>query len=358
MPKISVVVPVYNSETYLDACLVSLLQQTFSDIEIICVDDGSTDFSYLRLKQYAEQDQRVHVYQQENQGVVVARNTALHYATGDWIAFCDSDDTVPLDAYEKLFAATQGTNAVDVVIGDFYDIDDYGVTDRALRKPTKNMSSFSVLFRVPCVWTKLIRRTYLQQNQLFFPDLKLGEDVTFLAQLAVLQPNCQVIPNAVYYHWNHNKEIRKSLNHRYDYEHFLLHVNCREELLRICYQEAEIREAYYYVYHNMIGFLVDYLFRIQEFHDKEKALMLLKKHLQGYNWTNEMQRFECLIGIPYEIFFQMDAAQYFTTTKLLNPEEMVLKRYEAGMMGFRYILKYAKAWTNYKLKRFYLERKK
>lgn len=355
MPKVSVIVPVYNSEKYLDACLESLLNQTLKDIEIICVDDGSTDQSYIRLQQYAEKDSRIKIYQQKNQGVAMARNTALKYAIGDWIAFCDSDDTVPLDAYEKFFSATQD---VDVVVGDFYDIDDYGSLDRALKKPKKEMSSFQVLFKVPCIWTKLIRKEYIEKNQMVFPDLKLGEDVVFLAQIAALNPKCRVITDVVYYHWNHNKETEKSLNHRYDFAHFQLHINCRNELLWICHQKAGIQEAYYYVYHNMIGFLIEYLFRIQEFKDKEQALELFKEHLHGYNWENEMQRFECLTGLPYDDFFKAGAEQYFVTTKLLNPEEMVLKRYEAGMMGFRYILKYMKAWGKYKLKRFQLERKK
>ena len=101
MAKISVIIPVYNCEKYLPACLDSLQNQTFSDLEFICVDDGSTDQSYKILMEYAAKDHRFQVYQQANQGVAAARNTALQYVTGgvDW--FCDGDDTLPLDAYQN-----------------------------------------------------------------------------------------------------------------------------------------------------------------------------------------------------------------------------------------------------------------
>ena len=355
MPKISVIVPVYNCEKYLPACFESLLNQTFRDIEMICVDDGSTDTSYAILQQYAKKDHRIKVYQQQNSGVASARNFALDKATGDWIAFCDSDDTVPLDAYEKLYKMAK---ECDIVVGDFYDIDDYGAQDRALPKPVKQMSAFAALFKVPCVWTKLMNKQFIENNKLRFPELRLGEDVVFLATAAVCNPKVTVINNAVYYHWNHNKEYVKSLNHQYDFAHFQMHIKCREELLRICYREAGMKEAYYYVFHNMESFLIDYLFRIQEFEDKQKAFETLKKHFNDYNWSDELQRFECLMGIPYNEFQHISAEQYFTTTKLMNPEELVLKRYAAGMMGFRYILKYIKAWAGYKIKRFKLEQKK
>jgi len=355
MPKVSVIVPVYNCEKYLETCIESVLNQTLKDIEIICVDDGSTDSSYAILHQYAEKDSRVKVYQQANMGVAMARNTALQNATGEWLVFCDGDDTVPLDAYEKLHAAAQDC---DIVVGDFYDIDDYGVQDKALKKPVAQMSAFAMLFKVPCIWTKMIRRDFIIEHKLQFEDVKLGEDVIFLANIASKNPKCQWVPDAVYYHWNHNKETKKSLNHCYDYNHFQMHIHCRNELLRICYRENSMQEAYYYVYHNMLGFLIEYLFRIQQYDEKEKAFDLFRKHLLQYTWDDELARFECVTGLPYAEFKIIPAEQYFTTTKLLNPEEMVLKRYEAGLMGARYILKYIKAWANYKIKRYNMERKK
>ena len=89
---ISIVVPVYNVEKYLPQCLDSLIGQTYQDLEIICVNDGSTDGSFKILKQYAEKDQRVRILNRENRGVSESRNEGIHYVKGDWLMFVDSDD--------------------------------------------------------------------------------------------------------------------------------------------------------------------------------------------------------------------------------------------------------------------------
>ena len=100
------------------------------------------------------------------------------------------------------------------------------------------------------------------------------------------------------------------------------------------------------------------MFRMQNFLEKEEAFRLFKEHLKKYDWSKELDRFFCILGMPYEAFMEASAMQFFTTTNILNPAETVLKRYEAGMIGFRYILKYTKAWAKYKMKRFQLEHKK
>lgn len=355
MAEISVIVPVYNCEKYLPTCLDSLLEQTFEDIEILCVDDGSTDKSYKILQEYARKDCRIKLYQQQNQGVAMARNTALQNASGKWLAFCDADDTVPRDAYEKLYYVA---DHVDIVIGNANDIDDYGVINKTTMKAKHKNNLFYALFKIPCVWTKLIRKELVERENLIFPEVMLGEDVIFLAKLASLDLTYVTISEIVYNHWNHNKETNKSLNHQYDLVHYQAHLNCRNELLRICWEESKQKEAYWYVYHDMLAFLFEFLFRIQDFSDKERAFELFKAHLQKYDWQNEKRRFECMMGMPYKEFMDSSARQYFTTTKVLNHSECVLKEYEAGMLGFRCILKYTKAWAVYKLKRFQLEHKK
>ena len=92
MPKISVIVPVYNVEQYLPQCMDSIINQTFKDIEIICINDGSTDNSGKVLEEYARKDDRIKVLTQENQGASIARNSGLDFANGEWICFVDSDD--------------------------------------------------------------------------------------------------------------------------------------------------------------------------------------------------------------------------------------------------------------------------
>ena len=102
-PKLSVVVPVYNVENYLSKCLDSILKQTLEDIEIICVNDGSTDGSANILQDYKKKDPRIIVLEQENQGLGAARNTGIRTARGEYIGFVDSDDFIEPTMYEKLY---------------------------------------------------------------------------------------------------------------------------------------------------------------------------------------------------------------------------------------------------------------
>lgn len=117
MVKLSVVVPVYNVEKYIGEMIDSLISQTLKDLEIILVDDGSPDNSGAICDQYAVRDSRIRVLHKKNGGVSAARNDGLDMATGEWIIFCDSDDWVETDAFEKMIQVGESTGA-DVVLGD------------------------------------------------------------------------------------------------------------------------------------------------------------------------------------------------------------------------------------------------
>ncbi|MCL2684165.1 MAG: glycosyltransferase, partial [Synergistaceae bacterium] len=104
MPKISVIIPVYNVMQYLRECLDSVIAQTIKDIEIICVNDGSTDDSYVILQEYEAKDNRIRIFNQENKGAGPARNKAISNATGEYVAFMDPDDSYPdTDILETLY---------------------------------------------------------------------------------------------------------------------------------------------------------------------------------------------------------------------------------------------------------------
>lgn len=104
MPKVSIVVPVYNTEKYIAQTLDSVLNQTFSDFECICINDGSTDNSLKILKEYAEKDKRIRIISQENAGLANVKNVGIRNAVGDYIIFVDSDDFISLDYVEKMYA--------------------------------------------------------------------------------------------------------------------------------------------------------------------------------------------------------------------------------------------------------------
>ena len=110
MKKVSVIIPVYNVEKYLSACLDSVLAQTFQDYEVICVNDGSPDNSAAILSEYAQKDNRMTIITQENQGLSGARNTGLDHAKGEYIFFLDADDTLPPNALETMIKIALDTN--------------------------------------------------------------------------------------------------------------------------------------------------------------------------------------------------------------------------------------------------------
>lgn len=120
-PKVSVIVPVYNAENYLSVCIESLINQTLKEIEIILIDDGSTDNSGAICDEYADKDQRIVVVHQKNAGLGMVRNRGMDICTGKYFGFVDSDDSVETDFYQKLYDCTTGV-AVDAVTGGMTDV--------------------------------------------------------------------------------------------------------------------------------------------------------------------------------------------------------------------------------------------
>ena len=125
IPKVSVIIPVYNTEEYLRECLDSVVNQTLKDIEIICIDDGSTDSSLDILKEYAKKDNRITVLKQKNQSSGIARNAGLSIAQGKYLSFLDSDDLFELELLESLYKKIISTKS-DIAICDADKFDSEG----------------------------------------------------------------------------------------------------------------------------------------------------------------------------------------------------------------------------------------
>ena len=200
-PKISIIIPVYNSEKYLSECLDSIVNQTLKEIEIICVNDGSTDNSLSILKEYTSKDKRIKIIDKENEGQGYARKCGLDIANGKYILFCDSDDYyAELTAFEELYNYIENVKS-DVVIFDFIQknvIDksiDYKTNykypkDVLLKKRWSNREIFSYLdidnlfiFYVT-FWCKLYSKKFLDSyDDWYFPKKILYEDNPFHFQI-------------------------------------------------------------------------------------------------------------------------------------------------------------------------------
>ena len=129
-PLISVVVPIYNVEHYLERCLDSIISQTYTNLEIILVDDGSTDRSGAIADAYAAKDSRVKVIHQKNGGLSIARNTGIEACRGEYLLFIDSDDYIAPNMCECLLSHLTEADA-DIAIGGFYRVDSHGTAEFA-----------------------------------------------------------------------------------------------------------------------------------------------------------------------------------------------------------------------------------
>ena len=212
-PKVSVIVPVYNTEKYLTKCLDSLTNQTLSDIEIICINDASTDGSLKILQEYALRDDRIKVIDlKENGGVSKARNTGIDSATGEYIGFVDSDDFVDLDFYERLYNKAIETNA-DVVKGamaclkngrpDVESEAGYDINKLVRENKAYFFHSFT---------TAIYSSDLLKKNKLYFPLYRMFEDPYFSILVAIYTKKIYVLDEPKYYYVSNEQSATKSLD--------------------------------------------------------------------------------------------------------------------------------------------------
>lgn len=190
--KISVIIPVYNAHDYLRDCLDSLIHQTLQEIEIICVDDGSTDDSLEILNAYAQIDDRVKVVHQENGGAGVARNNGLRYATGEYLSILDCDDFFEFHMLEESYRFAKEKDLDILVFGcDFYDNESqtyrpctYSINKKLLPEQTvfsaDDVKQDVFKLFVGWAWDKLFRTEFVKQNHLLFQEQRTTNDMLFV----------------------------------------------------------------------------------------------------------------------------------------------------------------------------------
>lgn len=206
MPNVSVIVPIYNTEKYLSSCIDSILVQTFTDFELILVDDGSTDSSGKICDKYAKKDSRIVVIHKENGGANRARETGVNNAKGNWIMFVDSDDTITNNAIDILFH--NASEKHDIIIGQIF-------SEKTCNSNISIETYRNYLIRGKYVQpvSKLIRKSLFSTNSFNFPNsISIGEDMLMNIQLSFLSTKqVIVIPNKIY---NYNYRACSAINTR------------------------------------------------------------------------------------------------------------------------------------------------
>ncbi len=280
MVKISVIVPIYNVEKYLEECLETLVNQTLGEIEIILVNDGSKDNSEKIAKQYKEKYPNKIIYlEKENGGLSDARNFGLPHAKGEYIAFLDSDDYVELAMYEEMYKIAKKENS-DMVECDFYwEYPNKTKIDTGLIYHGKQ----EALEKIRVVaWNKLIKRELLEQTKIQFPKDYLYEDVEFTYKLI---PYCNKISFVkkpyIHYRQRENSIVNKQNERTKEIFDVLEHV------IKF-YKENNLFETYKdvleYIYTRYL--LCSSLLRMVKIQDKN-----IRRELLNKTWINLNTKF-------------------------------------------------------------------
>lgn len=223
-PKVSIIIPVYNVENYLEKCLSSVLNQTLTDIEVIAINDGSTDGSLSILNRLAKMDSRLLVINQLNQGVSAARNKGLSLARGEYIGFVDSDDYIESTMYEKIYTYAK-MNDSDIVVANVFD-EDSGSQRISLSFETQHVdiNHFQMdeflednFYKIGhAVWHKIFRRSLIIENEIeFFSYQEVSsEDMLFNLFALSCAKNIDYLNEPLYHYVIHGESLTKSSHAR------------------------------------------------------------------------------------------------------------------------------------------------
>ena len=236
MPQISIIVPNYNTEKYLPRCLKSLVNQTFKDIEIIVIDDGSKDDSVKIMRQFAEKDNRIKVITQKNSGPATARNKGLDAATGKYLMFCDSDDWYEPNMCEVMFNTIEKKKTDIVCCHNFFDYDENlpKSEDQKIiefkkivplfcpnKKGKKKLTYKNIITTNVMLWNKIWRHDIIKQYKIRFPDGHEHDDNAMWYKYAGVAKNIYYLKKPLYHYFIRSGSImstqfnRKPKN-RYD----------------------------------------------------------------------------------------------------------------------------------------------
>jgi len=210
MDKISVIIPVYNTELCINRCLDSVIGQTHLNLEILCVDDGSTDKSGRICEEYAAKDSRIKVFHKDNGGVSSARNVGLAHFTGAYLGFVDSDDWIEPDMYAKLYSAATdnkvGLSAVSFTRDNIIETPRESIPQRIL---TRNEMLLYAIRNVHhagfgrVIWNKLFNSNIVRDRKLFFDEsIVIAEDLKFLAEMFFSSDFSGVFVDIPLYHYS------------------------------------------------------------------------------------------------------------------------------------------------------------
>ena len=297
MKKISIVIPIYNVEQYLRECIDSVIKQTYENLEIILVNDGSKDNSLNICKEYLDKDKRIRIIDQKNAGLSAARNVGLEASTGEYVMFIDSDDYMDLNACKVLYNAIEGTD-YEFVSANFVFTDSNG---KPWKKPKfsnkfknkeltiKNYRESFYFINAP-VWNKIFKREYLIENNLRFEVGLYAEDAIFTTLLYLKAQKAYYIKDVVYYY--RQREVKKgnlSISFNCSLEYFDK-INTAYKIIDDNFRKYKEVNFYRYFYARSVAYILYKIVDSVILSDVEKISVMEKMR-----WFFETKK---EIGIP------------------------------------------------------------
>lgn len=320
IPAISIICPVYQAEHYLQRCADSILSQTFSDYELILIDDGSTDSSPVICDEYAKKDSRIRVVHQSNGGVCKARQAGLDLAQGEYTIHVDPDDWVEPQYLYLLYSKANECDA-DIVLCDFFQNSEGN--QLYIKQQPSSLDSSSLLHDMfhhlhACCWNKLVRRATYQKRNIRFPEnLTIWEDLAFNVTLC-MEPLRVAYVNEALYHYD------VSIN-----EHSLVRVGNQQTL------DSQKWVIQYFEQHNVSYMLLNEL----KIMTKERAFLLPTQTGAGvvslYPEVNELYKGMRSYANPLwrAIACTLQFPQLYSVIKLIFSIELGIKGRIHALLG-------------------------
>ncbi len=272
--KVSVIVPVFNTEEYITKCLNSLVNQTLKEIEIIVIDDGSTDASCEIVKSFMKSDSRIILINQKNAKQGAARNIGINYATGEYVGFVDSDDWVDLNYFERLYITAKQYDsdlslATNVRIGNGKTKKRLIIEKESFVQNLQEKIDICKLWKDACPTNKIYRLSFLKEHNIAFPEGVYCEDKIFTTKAVFYSNGISTTPNVYYYYFRNpnstvNARKNKKINDFY-------RESARKDVLNFLKSKnITLRDKDFWAIKKEYKFLNITLWRIKESFNTEK----------------------------------------------------------------------------------------
>lgn len=381
--RVSVIIPCYNQEQYIDGCMASLEKQKFDGLEAIFIDDGSTDSTKDKILAHMDKKHNFDIVylSQENGGPGAARNTGLDYAHGKYIAFLDSDDTLPFGAYDELYYTSEKYES-DIVIGEYmrridngnYYVFDY-IRDYCRDNEGKNCAGdYIVVIKNPSLWNRMFNRDFINRNNIrFLPEMH-GEDCVFNLD-TVKYAEKVYTTEAIVYYYTKKTTTQKSVSTTWNERNTTSYIRTMRKYTMAFDRVGDVYAEYNYIQNISCVYLMNGINSITDSKLQHEMFEMFKTEiLSAYSGNVRYAKlFELLFGVdldtvlslPYRAYksllFRMGQlkkngnastpAAKAVAQACEDSKIQTLHAFEDGRVGFKYIWLYFKAWLKYKFKR-------